>query len=72
MKNMKNFAAQQLSKKQMNNVKGGASANCVTTNPQGIVVASFKLNYEEGTEGSLQGIVDAVTPIGCVTVCRRA
>lgn len=74
MKTMQSFAAQQLTKKQMNEIRGGEmlSANCVTTNPQGVVVNSFKLNYERGTEGMLQGVVESVTPIGCKTVCRRA
>ena len=38
MTNMKNFAAQQLSKKQMNEIKGLGALNvdCVYTDPQGI------------------------------------
>ena len=66
MKNLNNFAAQQLSKKQMNNVKGGAmnSAICVTTNPQGVVINTFKVQYEDGTEGMLQQAVSQITPAG--------
>lgn len=73
MKMMKEFAAQQLSKKQMNDVKGGAlnSAICVTTNPQGVVVNTFKLQYQDGAEGMLQQVVNQMTPAGCITVCRR-
>ena len=71
MKTMQDFAAQQLSKRQMNRVKGGAmhSANCVTTNPQGVVVNTFTVQYEDGAEYLLQRTVEQFTPIGCITKC---
>ena len=39
MKSMKNFAAQQLSKKEMNNVKGGAQFDC-TVSVDGEIISS--------------------------------
>ena len=40
MKSMKNFAAQQLSKKEMNNVKGGMGSTCTLYDETGAVLMS--------------------------------
>ena len=73
MKTFKKFEAQLLTKKLMNNVKGGVmhTAICVTTNPQGIVVGTYKVQYEAGTENILQYIANEKTPVGCMTMCYR-
>ncbi len=47
MKTMKNFAAQQLSKKQMNDVKGGQQALCYIWDENGNL-----LMKEKGPDGS--------------------
>ncbi len=47
MNNMKNFAAQQLSKKEMNNVKGGTRVDCYV---EGQWVGQFEGKTKEDVE----------------------
>lgn len=59
MKTMKNFAAQQLSKKQMNDVKGGTAA-C------GFGVMEFQCTFQIRGGGSVSGRVCAADAMAAV------
>lgn len=69
MKTMQDFAALQLSKKQMNEVKGGGLWFCRSFNSKGEVTGEFNISFKDGQEDiAKEAVAQAIGP-GQVADC---
>ena len=70
MKTLINFAAQQLSKKRMNDVKGGGLWFCRSCNSKGEVTGEIDVGFKDGREDlAKEAVAQAIGP-GQVADCR--
>ena len=69
MKTLINFAAQQLSKKRMNDVKGGGLWFCRSFNSKGEVTGELDVGFKDGREDFVkEAVAQAIGP-GQVADC---
>lgn len=71
MKNMQKFAAQQLSKSQMNQVTGGGEWFCRSFNSKGDITGEFNVKFADGDEELAKDSVARTIGAGQEAVCWK-
>ncbi len=67
MKSMKDFAAQRLSKKEMNDVKGGMRTECLMELPDGTIINFDIISREDyqNVEREMQKAYEGIGAVSC-------